>query len=87
MKTLVQAFPDNIAYKLFKKDGFESQAPSGYIILNPDGDGELRVLVKLPLGDLGQEEYWFKTNDRSARNFVSRFRKLWDGYPAAVAAV
>ena len=87
LKGFVQAFPDNFAYKLFAKDEFESLAPSDYIILNPDGDGDLRVLVKLPLGDHGQQEYWFKTNDRSARNFVSRFRKLWDAHPATVAAV
>jgi hypothetical protein len=86
LRTLVEDFPNNVHFKLFPKDEFESQAPSDYIILNPDGEGELRVLVKLPLGEHGQQEYWFKTNDRSARSFVSRFRRLWDGHLSAVAA-
>jgi hypothetical protein len=87
LKSLVQAFPKNVAYKVFATDEFETQAPSEYIILNPDGDGDLRVLVKLPLGEHGQQEFWFETNDRSARSFVSRFRKLWEGSPAPVAGV
>jgi hypothetical protein len=87
LKALVNAYPENVAYKIFTKDEFENQAPSEYIILNPDGEGELRVLVKLPLGDYRQEEYWFRTDDRSARSFVTRFRKLWDTRPANAAAV
>jgi hypothetical protein len=73
-------------FKLFSKEDFESQAPSEYIMLNPDGPGDLRVLVKVPLGEHGPQEYWFLTNDRSARSFVSRFRKLWDS-GRAVASV
>jgi len=72
--------------KLFSKDDFESQAPSEYIMLNPDGPGDLRVLVKVPLGEHGPNDYWFQTSDRSARSFVSRFRKLWES-GRAVAGV
>jgi hypothetical protein len=85
LESLVRAYPDRVAFKLFAKDEFERQAPADYIILNPDGDGDLRVLVKLPLEEHGQQEYWFKTNDRSARSFVSRFRKLWDAPQPAAA--
>jgi hypothetical protein len=80
------SFP-GFKFKLFSKDDFESQAPSEYIMLNPDGPGELRVLVKVPLGEHGPSEFWFQTNDRSARSFVSRFRKLWDSGRAIGATV
>jgi hypothetical protein len=46
----------------------------------------LRVLVKVPLGEHGPNDYWFQTSDRSARSFVSRFRKLWES-GRAVAGV
>jgi hypothetical protein len=72
--------------RLFTKDDFESQAPSEYIMLNPDGPGDLRVLVKVPLGEHGPNDFWFQTSDRSARSFVSRFRKLWES-GRAVAGV
>jgi hypothetical protein len=86
----LQAFGDafpGFSFKLFGKDDFESQAPSEYIMLNPAGDGDLKVLVKVPLGEHGPQDYWFKTNDRSARSFVSRFRNLWESGRSSVAAV
>jgi hypothetical protein len=75
-----------LAFKLFKAEEFETQVASDYIICNPDGDGVLSVRVKLPLGDTEQREYWFKTNDRSARNFVNRFQKLWQCQSHEIAA-
>jgi hypothetical protein len=82
---MVQTFRDNVSFKLFATDEFESQVASDYIICNPDGGGELRVLVKLPFEDHRSQEYWLKTNDRSARSFVARFRCMWDGQKVAAA--
>jgi hypothetical protein len=84
LQKMVETCP-NVAYRLFPTAEFESQAASDYVVFNPDGDGELSVLIKLPVGDHGLE-YWFKTNDKAARNFVTRFRKLWEAHNTAAAS-
>jgi hypothetical protein len=69
-----------LEYKFFNSEDFETQVATDYIICNPD-NGVLSVRVKIPLGDPEYREYWFKTNDRSARSFINRFQKMWNSKP------
>jgi len=73
-------------YGIFKAEDFETQVASDYIVCNPDGPASLNVQVKLPQEDSDHREYWFKTDDRSARSFVNRFKRLWDSQNKAAAA-
>jgi hypothetical protein len=83
LKVLASQSQNNVEYRLFDADIFETQVASDYLVLNPDGDAPLRVFVRLPIADHG--EYWFKTDDRSANGFTRRFRNLWDE-PKTLAA-
>ena len=78
LKGLTQSFPGVFSFKFFSEQRFETQATSDYIMFNPDGGGDLKVLVKIPLSEHVHSEFWFKAADRSGRSFVNRFRDLWD---------
>jgi hypothetical protein len=86
LQKIANAYPACFQFKIFKAEYFETQVASDYIISNPDGQGVVTVRVKLPLADAEHREYWFKTNDRSAKSFINRFRKLWETDGGAVAA-
>ena len=68
-----------LACKIFRQDIFDRYAVTDYILFNADPDmgGALRVFFKLPFED--QEcEYWVKVDERSAKNFRTRFGNLLD---------
>lgn len=67
----------NLAFKIFKPAIFDRYAVTDYILFDPDMGSALRVLFKLPF-ESNECEYWVRVDERSAKNFKTRFGNLLD---------
>lgn len=79
LKQMADSSQGNLAFKIFKPDIFDRYVVTDYILLNVDPDigGALRVLFKLPV-ESHECEYWVRVDERSAKNFKTRFGNLLD---------
>jgi len=79
LKQMAESSHGCLAYNLFKPDIFDRYAAPDYILFNvdPNMGGALRVLFKLPF-ETQESEYWLRVDERSAKNFKTRFGNLLD---------
>jgi hypothetical protein len=54
-------------------DTFDSLAVTHYLVLNPDRELDLEVLLELPIA---QRDYWVKVSGKAAFGFADRFRRM-----------
>jgi hypothetical protein len=80
--------PDRIEYRCFKRDVFEKQATSDYVIVETsatDGGG-IKAFVRIPIAET-EQEYWFETEERAGIGFYHRFLQLWNSSDDVVASL
>jgi hypothetical protein len=76
---LAKAHPNRIDFRCFKRDVFEKQAASDYVVIiesTPTDNDHIRVFVRIPIATT-EGEYWFETEERAAIGFYNRFSQLW----------
>jgi hypothetical protein len=61
-------------YRCFKKDDFDIQAATDYILVNPHG--QLQAFFRLPVED--RDDLWVEVNETSAYKFRQRFDMYWN---------
>jgi hypothetical protein len=79
LEQLAQRYPDRVACACFKRDVFEKQAASDYIVVKSclAETSAIRVFVRIPVADT-ETDYWFDTDERAAIAFYGRFLQLWN---------
>jgi hypothetical protein len=86
LENLRHLHPDRVDYRCFKREVFEKQATSDYVIVEssasgggvvqPNG-GVVKAFVRIPIGET-EQEYWFETEERAGIGFYHRFLQLWN---------
>lgn len=62
-----------LAVERIERDMFDSLAVTHYLVLNPDRELDLEVLLELPVV---QRDYWVKVSGKAAFGFADRFRRM-----------
>jgi hypothetical protein len=79
LENLKRTYAGRLDYRCFKREVFEKQATSDYVIVEsstPDSTS-IKVFVRIPIAD-SSAEYWFDTDERAAIGFYHRFMQLWN---------
>jgi hypothetical protein len=79
LENLKRAHPGRVDYRCLKRDAFENQAVSDYVIIesNLPEIHDAKVFVRVPIAGT-EAEYWFDTEERAAVGFYHRFVQLWN---------
>lgn len=86
LESLRREHPDRIDYRCIKRDVFEQQATSDYVIVETRVDGGgIKAFVRVPITETDQE-YWFETEERAGAGFFQRFETLWKSSQDVVSA-
>ena len=88
LETLRRHRPDRIEYRCLKRDVFEKQATSDYVIVETSASegGGIKAFVRVPIAET-EQDYWFETEARAGIGFYHRFVQLWNSSEDVVAAI
>jgi len=87
LENIKRLHPDRVDYRCVKREVFEKQATSDYIVIETaGGDGSgIQAFVRIPIVETTQE-YWFETEERAGLGFYHRFLQLWSSLDDIVIA-
>ena len=76
---MIKAVKFRTDYRCFKRDVFEKQATSDYVIIESSGSdsSHINAFVRIPIAD-AETDYWFETEERAGIGFYHRFLQLWN---------
>jgi hypothetical protein len=82
LDNLRRAHVGRVDFRSFKRDVFEKQATSDYVIvesspLESGGVSGVKVFVRIPIAET-ETDYWFDTEEGAANGFYHRFQQLWE---------
>jgi hypothetical protein len=79
LEAVKRLHPDRLDYRCFKREVFEKQATSDYVIIESSGSdsSHINAFVRIPIAD-AETDYWFETEERAGIGFYHRFLQLWN---------
>jgi hypothetical protein len=87
LENLSRLHPGRVEYRCFRREVFEKQATSDYVIVEtPVTEGGIKAFVRVPIAAM-EQEYWFETEDRAGIGFYHRFLQLWNSSDDVVASL